>query len=207
MPQYKLTYFNLRGLAEAIRCCLHYGGIEFEDRRVLKGEWAELKPKTPNGTVPLFEVDGKMLTQSGAILRYVSRLTGLTGKDSWEEAKADETFHYFIDALTKDAGPYIWDKAGIFKAADIDAAYKAFVPAATKHLTYYSKMLDEAGNGYLLKSGLTYADFVVYSHALTLRNVDPELAKQFPKVYEFVERIEKLPQLQEYLKIRPNSVN
>uniref|UniRef100_A0A1I7SRG3 glutathione transferase n=1 Tax=Bursaphelenchus xylophilus TaxID=6326 RepID=A0A1I7SRG3_BURXY len=208
MPEYKLTYFDCRAYAEPIRLCLHYGGIEFEDYKFTAEQWPAIKPTTPHGVVPVFEVDGKILTQSGAILRYVARLTGLVGKDSWEEAKADETYHYFVDSThVTSAGGYIYDKAGILKSADIKAFYDVFVKVATKNLDNYTKMLEEARNGYLLKSGLTYADFVVYSHSLTLRNVDPELAKKFPKVYEFVQRIEKLPQLQKYLKERPDTLN
>lgn len=40
-----------------------------QDKRVKRGspEWAELKPQTPFGQVPVLEVDGKMLAQTSAI--------------------------------------------------------------------------------------------------------------------------------------------
>ena len=43
-PTYKLSYFNVKGLAEPIRFLLSYGGIEFEDHRIEKEEWLQLKP-------------------------------------------------------------------------------------------------------------------------------------------------------------------
>jgi hypothetical protein len=43
-PAYKLTYFNVKALAEPIRFLLSYGGVEFEDYRVEKEEWLQLKP-------------------------------------------------------------------------------------------------------------------------------------------------------------------
>jgi hypothetical protein len=43
-PAYKLTYFNVTALGEPIRFLLSYGGIEFEDHRIDKDEWAQLKP-------------------------------------------------------------------------------------------------------------------------------------------------------------------
>jgi hypothetical protein len=43
-PTYKLTYFNLKALGEPIRLLLSYGGVEFEDHRIEKEEWAQLKP-------------------------------------------------------------------------------------------------------------------------------------------------------------------
>jgi hypothetical protein len=43
-PTYKLTYFNVKALAEPIRFLLSYGGVEFEDYRFEKEEWPQLKP-------------------------------------------------------------------------------------------------------------------------------------------------------------------
>lgn len=40
---HKLYYFNIRGLAEPIRFLLKYGGTEFEDVRVERENWPELK--------------------------------------------------------------------------------------------------------------------------------------------------------------------
>ena len=38
MPHYKLTYFDLRGRAEATRIAFAYAGVEYEDVRLL---WAD----------------------------------------------------------------------------------------------------------------------------------------------------------------------
>lgn len=43
-PVYKLTYFNVMALAEPIRFLLSYGGVEFEDNRIEKEDWPQLKP-------------------------------------------------------------------------------------------------------------------------------------------------------------------
>ena len=43
-PAYKLTYFNVKGLGEPIRFLLSYGGIEFEDHRIVGEEWPQVKP-------------------------------------------------------------------------------------------------------------------------------------------------------------------
>ena len=69
----KLTYFNIEGVAEAIRLALILSGTDFEDDLVGFADWAALKPKTPQGQLPImqFEKDGKVYTQSGALLRHV----------------------------------------------------------------------------------------------------------------------------------------
>ena len=48
-------------------------GVEFEDKRVKFPEWNDLKPQTPNGKLPVMQIDdGPMLTQSMAMLRWVA---------------------------------------------------------------------------------------------------------------------------------------
>eukprot|EP00983_Pelagomonas_calceolata_P037326 1136288-Pelagomonas_calceolata.AAC.1 len=71
------------GRAEATRLMLRLGKYPFEmsltaddwDYLLKREEWAELKPKMPFGQVPVLEVDGKMLSQSSAMERYVAKLT------------------------------------------------------------------------------------------------------------------------------------
>ena len=43
MPQYKLTYFDIRVFGEPIRFIFHYMGKEFEDYRLPRELWAQLK--------------------------------------------------------------------------------------------------------------------------------------------------------------------
>ena len=43
MPSYKLTYFNARGVAEPSRMLLVHCGVEFEDIRVEREQWADMK--------------------------------------------------------------------------------------------------------------------------------------------------------------------
>jgi glutathione S-transferase len=42
-PQYKLTYFNAKGLAENTRLIFAQAGVEYEDKRIDKEQWATLK--------------------------------------------------------------------------------------------------------------------------------------------------------------------
>uniref|UniRef100_F1LBG7 Glutathione S-transferase 1 n=1 Tax=Ascaris suum TaxID=6253 RepID=F1LBG7_ASCSU len=76
MSQYKLTYFNIRGLGEGARLIFHQAGVEFEDNRLSREDWPSLKPSTPFGQLPLLEVDGEVLAQSTAIFRYLGRKFG-----------------------------------------------------------------------------------------------------------------------------------
>ena len=74
-PKIKLTYFDIEGVAEPIRLAFALAGVEFEDDRVKFPQWAELKPKTPHGTLPIMTIDdGPVIVQSQAMLRYAASL-------------------------------------------------------------------------------------------------------------------------------------
>ena len=46
--------------------------------------------ETPNGVLPLLEVDGKLIDQSFAIERYLAKMAELTIQDDFEQAQADQ---------------------------------------------------------------------------------------------------------------------
>lgn len=55
-PTFKLTYFNIKGLAESIRMLFAYGGIEYEDVRIERDDWPALKPCMLRIPMNLFNV-------------------------------------------------------------------------------------------------------------------------------------------------------
>ena len=96
MSRPKLTYFDApvsRG--EECRLALHLAGVDFEDVRLKREEWAALKPTTPFGGVPVFEMPGKPpLAQSNAILVFIGRSHGLHPKDDFEAARHEAVMLY-----------------------------------------------------------------------------------------------------------------
>ena len=80
----KLYYFKFFARAEPIRFALSALGVDFEDVALKKytdgeegdKEWEEIKHKFEFGEVPVLEIDGKSLSQSKAILRYVFQRAG-----------------------------------------------------------------------------------------------------------------------------------
>lgn len=68
---YKLTYFDIQGVAEKVRLAFVLSGTPFEDERVSFAQWGEMKSCTKFGQLPLLSIDGgEHVAQSGAMLRY-----------------------------------------------------------------------------------------------------------------------------------------
>lgn len=67
---YKLTYFDIQGVAEKVRLAFVLNGIPFEDDRIKGAQWQEMKPNTKYGQLPELTINGgEPIGQSGAMLR------------------------------------------------------------------------------------------------------------------------------------------
>jgi prostaglandin-H2 D-isomerase / glutathione transferase len=102
MSKPKLTYFDISASrGEECRLALHASGVDFEDNRIKREAWAALKPTTPFGSLPLFEVDGHPpLAQTNAILVLIGRKHGLHPKDDFEAARHESIMAYIEDLRT-----------------------------------------------------------------------------------------------------------
>lgn len=106
MTKPKLVYYDApvsRG--EECRLALHVAGVDFEDVRVKPGDWPNLKPTTPYGAIPVFEVPGHPpLAHSNAILVLIGRKHGLHPKDDFEAARHEGMMAY-VEELRGHVGP------------------------------------------------------------------------------------------------------
>ncbi|GLE07065.1 hypothetical protein PINS_up016934 [Pythium insidiosum] len=77
-PTIKLTYFKIDERGSAVRAALHVASIPFEDERIPFDEtFHAIKHKFPFEKVPVLEVDGEVIAESQAMLRFVGRFGGL----------------------------------------------------------------------------------------------------------------------------------
>ena len=53
-----------------------YYGVDFEDVRIDFKDWPQMKKTMKYGQVPLLEVDGQQLFQSGAMVRWAGEFLG-----------------------------------------------------------------------------------------------------------------------------------
>ena len=62
----------------------------------------------PFGQLPALEYDGKLISQSMPIARFIARENGLAGKDNWEAAKADMVVACLDDMITSEFWFYLF---------------------------------------------------------------------------------------------------
>jgi len=109
MTKPRLTYFDQpSSRGEECRLALYLAGVDFEDVRVPRKDWPALKPTTPFGSLPTFEIPGKpVVSQSNAILGYIGRANGLLPADSWEALRLESLLSAVEDlrhAITRTFG-------------------------------------------------------------------------------------------------------
>ena len=93
----RLTYFDFEAFGEPIRLSLRFAGVVFEDRRIKSEDWAAFMPQTPNGTLPMLEIDEMVMTQSLAIVRYIGHKYGLLPTDPNDQYDCDQIIENCLD--------------------------------------------------------------------------------------------------------------
>ena len=200
MSDLKLTYFDFHGgRGEPARLALSMGGVPFVDDRVPMADWPERKPDTPFGALPVLQVDGKTLTQSNSINRYVAKLTGLYPSDFWQAALCDEAMDAVEDVICQITPT-------MFMPEDEKKAWREEL--ASGLIPLYLKRLKQnlAGHGgrYFADDRLTIADLKVAMliRQLTsgiLEHVPTDLVERVaPELLEHFQRVMKDPSIKSY---------
>ncbi|XP_060066242.1 hematopoietic prostaglandin D synthase-like [Ylistrum balloti] len=204
MPTYKLTYFDARGVAELVRLTFLAAGVEFEDVRIKSEDWLELKPNTPQGKLPILEVDGETIPQSRAIARYVAREYGLYG-----ETNIDNTMVDVVMGTVQDLEVHIlkfYDEKDREKKA---ALMKPFLAETMpRFLEIFTTMLGE--NDWFVAQKLTLADIAVFhvfdyiAEMLTDKNKH-DIYVSSPSMKKHSDRVRSIPSINAWLDRRPNT--
>jgi len=154
-PSIKVSYFDFHGgRGEAARVALSIAGIPFEDDRVTFDRWPSMKPATPFGGLPVLEVDGKRISQSNAINRYVGRLTGLYPDDPWQAALCDQVSDA-VESLYAEMLHSFHIKDPEELARERTKLLEGAIP---KYLTGLRSLLVEQGGEWFAGGRLTVAD-------------------------------------------------
>ena len=160
-PTLKLVYFGVPAKPEAIRLAAHVGGLVLEDEHIDFPTWGSgMKQKVAPQQLPLLHVDGEVVGQNSAILRYVARLAGLYPEDARVALSVDETIDYTAEIFT------VLAKSFAIKDEDEKKALRATAIAEGGDLHKWLSFLDSrlAGKKYAVGDSLTVADLVIFTH-------------------------------------------
>ncbi|MFZ6753860.1 glutathione S-transferase [Undibacterium sp. Dicai25W] len=200
MPQLKLTYFDFHGgRGEPVRLALAIGGIAFEDHRFTFAEFPEVRKTAPFGQVPLLEIDGAVITQCDAILRYAGKLAGLYPIEPLQALLCDEVM-YVVEESTVRLGPTFRMTGEEQKVARL-ALVNGSMPV---YLQWLEKQLLARGGEYFADNRLTIADLKVFVDVRGLNSgrldhVPTDLVEKVaPALNTHMKRIAALPAVQAY---------
>ncbi|GMF43171.1 unnamed protein product [Phytophthora fragariaefolia] len=187
-PKLKLTYFPLPGRAEPIRLAFYIGGIDFEDVRLSFDEFAIVKSGLPFNQLPILEIDGEVVSQSLAILRYAGSLSGLyPTTDPRAAFRVDEIFVLIDEMFNSPA----WRET--VTERDPDKLLKMRKGLANtmipKTLASLEKRVAAFEGPYATGKEFTVADLAIYAVILLLKAGRPGIPMSISDPYLNLQRV------------------
>lgn len=207
MTSYKLSYFDFDGgRGEPIRIAFHAAGIKFDDHRVSFPEFKEMRNSTRFHSVPVLDIDGKQVTQSNAMLRYLGRLGDLYPDDTLEALYCDETM---------DAAEHLSFHIGStmrFQGDELKAAREQLVADSLPvYLRGIDELLTRGGGEYFADHRLTVADLKTFLitrwlQSGALDHIPKDIVRNLaPGLAEHQQRVEQDPLVLAYYASRGKS--
>uniref|UniRef100_A0A1I8I5G0 glutathione transferase n=1 Tax=Macrostomum lignano TaxID=282301 RepID=A0A1I8I5G0_9PLAT len=173
---YELTYFPVKGLGNMIRLILEDQSIKYKFNLITKDTWADFKPTTPFGQLPVLTINGKTkISQSHTIARYLGREHGLMGSNNIEQAQIEMWIDQTIDIRTKFLR-MIYE--------NYEAGKQPFIDSIPAQLEPFEKQLT-GDSAHLLFGKLTLADYIVFDVLLVLTALSPTCLDSSPHVKAF----------------------
>ena len=193
--------------AEVLRVSLFIKDILFEDTRVSREEFVHLI-KTgflPNGKrapfhqLPVIEVDGKIIGQTGAIARYCGKVSNLYSDDIVLAAKIDQIIDAATD-ITNLVSPTIREKDQIKKMEDRKVLVNKLLP---RWFRYLENLLSEDSSSWFVEK-MTIADIAIWRLLgwLTSGIIDgipTSIVDDFPKLKNIHHQVHTHPKVQEWM--------
>ena len=204
MPRLVLTYFDLdQSRGEPARLAMHIAGVEFEDRRIPWKDWPAVRDSMPFKSMPILEVDGRLIAQSNTINRYVGKLTGLYPKDDWQAALVDE----LMDAI-EDITVEIEETIALEAEAKKKAREELSNDLLLRYLQQIDARLKRGGGEWFVENRLTVADLKCYIWIRSLKSPKAEyfpadlVDKNAPLLARHLERVDGQPKIAAYYAAR-----
>ncbi|KAL8832730.1 MAG: hypothetical protein Q9191_000067 [Dirinaria sp. TL-2023a] len=201
-----LHYFDFasRGRGQTVRLLWEDAGIAYTDVRYSFDEYPSYKKSiiselNPTSNVPVVELNGKVLTQSYAILRYFARQLG-----KYDGANDDEK--YWADAMCDIAIDWRTLFVQAFFSEDRERTYAVHQDTARNHYlkameTHLSTSQISIRGPFVVGNTFTYSDIVLYQilHDENLTQEGRKGLKGYQRLIKLVDAVEQRPNITAFL--------
>lgn len=204
MPTYRLTYFDAAGRAEPIRVAMFLAKIPFEDRRLKFPEFSALREQGafPLGAVPMLEIDGRPIVQTGAILRYIAKVgnTTLYPTDPLAALVVDSALDTFNDTLSHAMTPSMFERD---MAKKLEMRKDFVAGPLARACTYVEGLIAASSGPFVTGANLTIADVLLGETVLGYRSgrldgLSAETTAPYPKLDALVAAYAAHPSIAAY---------
>ena len=152
--------------AEVLRVSLFISNIPFEDVRISREEFINMiktgylpnGKKVPFHQLPVIEVDGEIIGQTGAIARYCGKISNLYSNDNTNAAKIDQIIDAATD-ITNLVSPTIREKDEQKKIEDRLLLKNKLLP---RWFRYLENILSESTSEWFVENKMTIADIAMW---------------------------------------------
>ncbi len=190
----RLHYFRGRGRAETTRWMLAVNGIDFVTVALATPEeLAALRAtgKLPFDQLPLLEIDGRNLSQSTAMIRYLARRGDLYGDNDdealWSDMVAGATADFAETAMQAAFQP-----TQAVAVANLGRAFAKFGPR-------FEERLIANGGDTIAARRLSFADVVLAEALTSYLELQPDILDQTPALAALQRRVVEHPGIAAYL--------
>lgn len=193
--------------AEVLRVSLFIKDIPFEDIRVSREEFVHLiktgflphGKKAPFHQLPVIEVDGKIIGQTGAIARYCGKASNLYADNNLKAAKIDQIIDAATD-ITNLVSPTIREKDLDKKMEDRKLLVNKLLP---RWFRYLENLLSEDESTWFVEK-MSIADVAIWRLLgwLTSGIIDgipTSIVDDFPKLKNVHHQVHTHPKVQEWM--------
>ena len=195
--------------AEVMRVSLFMGNIPFEDVRISKEEFREviLTGKLRSGMavpfhqLPVLEIDGKIIGQTGGIARLCGKLSNLYPKDNILAAQVDQIIDTATD-ITNLISPTVGDKNEKIK---INLRKKLAHKLLPRWLNYLEQILNENKDTiWFVDNRISIADIAIWRllgwmKSGILEGIPSDITESYIKLNNIHTEVHKHPKVQEWM--------
>ena len=195
--------------AEVLRVSLFIGNIPFEDVRISRDEFRDViltgklrkQIIIPFNQLPVLEIDGEIIGQTGAIARYCGKISGLYTENDLLAAKIDQIIDAATD-ITNLVSPTVREKDEIKKKEMRNKLTNKLLP---RWFNYLEKILENDNSSiWFVNNKMTIADISIWRLLGWLKSgmldgIPKNICDDFPKLNNIYIEVHKDPKVQEWM--------